>query len=292
MPNSVNTFHLFPRLPTELRFAIWRLCLPHNRVMELDEQSVDLIWEECPCPCSKNWQISWTNRAPPTITRVCHESRAVAFETGSPQQLPDFTNSDTERFSNYQIGTPWLDKVRDPVHLNWEPFVDIEWQSYEWGDPVRCLMAIAARTRSGRASIMLGLLQVFQLRERPEESHPHYRWTRSGLADLMRTRESWDVVILEPVIIHADAEAAAGPFGLLADARVQLVDADDNQRINTFMALGKMPGVTIGAGFGQEELATGKQELRDAVKAVFGSEDKAPAMRPVVMFRLCTKTCM
>ncbi|BCS30627.1 2EXR domain-containing protein [Aspergillus puulaauensis] len=290
MPKSENTFHLFPRLPTELRLAIWRLCLPHRRVMELDVQSDDLIWEEC--PCSKNWQISWTNRAPPLITLVCHESRAVAFETGRPQQLPDPTNPDTEAFSNYQIDGPWLDTVRDSVHLNWEPWVDIEWQSYDLGDPVRCVMATAARSRAGKASIMLGLLQVFQHRARPEEPDPQFRWTRSGLADLMRARASWDVVILEPVIIHADAGAAAGPFGLLADARVQLVDADDGERINTFMALEKMPGVTIGSGFGQEELATGKQELGDAVKAVFGSEDKTPELRPVVMFRLCTRACM
>lgn len=290
MSESENTFHLFPRLPTEIRLAIWRLCLPHRRVMELDVQSDDLIWEEC--PCSKNWQISWTNRAPPLITLVCHESRAVAFETGHPQQLPDPTNPDTEAFSNYQIDNPWLDTVRDSVHLNWEPWVDIEWQSYDLGDPVRCVMATAARSRAGKASIMLGLLQVFQHRARPEEPDPQFRWTRSGLADLMRARASWDVVILEPVIIHADVEAAAGPFGLLADARVQLVDADDGEQINAFMALEKMPGVTIGAGFGQEELATGKQELRDAVKAVFGSEDKTPALRPVVMFRLCTKACM
>ncbi|OJJ06597.1 hypothetical protein ASPVEDRAFT_45954 [Aspergillus versicolor CBS 583.65] len=290
MSNFGKTFHLFPILPAEIRLAIWRLCLPHNRVMELDGQTEDLIWEEC--PCSKNWQISWTNRAPPLITRVCHESRAVAFETGAPQQLPDHTNPDTEQFSNSQIDNPWLDIVHDSVHLNWEPWVDIDWQSYDWGDPVRCLIATAARTRSGRASIMLSLLQVFQHRERPEESDPQFRWTRCGLAGLMRTRESWDVVILEPVIIHAAVEAAAGPFGLLADARVQLVDADDSERINTFMDLEKMPGVTIMPRLGQEDLATGKQELRDAVRAVFGSEDKAPVLRPVVMFRLCTKTCM
>jgi hypothetical protein len=30
-----NYFHLFPRLPTELRLEIWRLCLP-RRVWELD----------------------------------------------------------------------------------------------------------------------------------------------------------------------------------------------------------------------------------------------------------------
>jgi hypothetical protein len=105
--------------------------------------------------------------------------KAVAFESGRPQLLPDENNPDTDRFSNYMIKRPWLDTARDSVHLNWEPYVDIEWQSYDWGDPVRCLMWHTARTRSRKASIMLGLLQVFQHRDSPDQPHEHYMWTGS-----------------------------------------------------------------------------------------------------------------
>ncbi|RHZ45753.1 2EXR domain-containing protein [Aspergillus thermomutatus] len=284
-----GVFYLFPKFPTEIRLAIWRECLPRH-IMELDDQQDDLIWDEP--PCSMNWKITWTNAAPPVIARVCRESRAVAFESGRPQLLPDENNPDTYRFSNYMVKQPWLDTARDAVHLNWEPSVDIEWQSYDWGDPVRCLMWYAARTRSRQASIMLGLLQDFQHRENPDQPHEHYRWTRRELADLMRTKTtSWMVVILPPVVIHADVETSAGLFGLLADARVQLVDADDKARIKEFMALGEAPNATIGARFGQEDLVSAKEALRDAVRAVFGSEDEAPVMRPAVMFRLCTRMC-
>jgi hypothetical protein len=100
------------------------------------------------------------------------------------------------------------------------------------------------------------------------------------------------VVILPPVAIHADVETSAGVFGLLADARVQLVDADDKSRIDVFMVLGEAPYVTTGAKFGQEDLVSAKEALRDAVKAVFGSEDEAPVIRPAVMFWLCTRMCI
>ncbi|RLL96201.1 hypothetical protein CFD26_101818 [Aspergillus turcosus] len=284
-----GVFYLFPKFPTEIRLAIWRNCLPQH-IMELDDQQDDLIWDEP--PCRMNWKITWTNKAPPVIARVCRESRAVAFESGSPQLLPDPNITDTQRFSNYMIKHPWLDTARDSVHLNWEPAVDIEWQSYDWGDPVRCLMWYAARTRCRQASIMLGLLQDFQQRDDSNQPHEHDRWTKSELADLMRTKPCWTVVILAPVVVHADPEATAGLFGLLADARVQLVDAEDEARINEFMALAEAPDVTIGPSFGQEDLVSAKEELRDAVKAVFGSEESAPTMRPAVMFRLCTGMCM
>ncbi|KAL4735944.1 hypothetical protein BDV11DRAFT_211602 [Aspergillus similis] len=264
-------FYSFPQLPAELRLQIWRECLPHRP------------------PCKMNWKTSRNNKAPPLIVRVCHESRAVAFETGRPQLLPDpYGVIGRDRFSNYMIASPWLDTARDSVHLNWTPFVDIEWQSYDWGDPVRCLMYLAAQTRSRQASIMLDSLVLFQHRSDPDELHWHYRWTRTALAELMRSRQSWTVVILPPVIIHANVETTAGLFGLLADVRVQLVGADEESRINEFLALGEASTVSIGSRFKPEEVASTKEELQDAVRAVFGSENSAPAMRPAVMFRLCT----
>jgi hypothetical protein len=107
----------------------------------------------------------------------------------------------------------------------------------------------------------------------------------------MRTKQRWTVVILPPIIVHTNTETAAGLFGLLADARVQIVDADDETSINEFMKLGEASNVTIGPGFAQEDLIRAKKELRGAVESVFGTEDLAPTMRPAVMFRLCTGKC-
>ncbi|KAJ0107172.1 hypothetical protein J7T55_014702 [Diaporthe amygdali] len=265
---------------------LWRFCLPH-RIVELDYQQDEVVWDEP--PCRRNSRITSTNKAPPVIASVCRESRAVAFESGCPEPLPSPNNEDAQDFNYNMVRNRWLDTTRDFVHTNWDPFYDIEWQSYDWGDPVRCLMWYAARTESRQLSFTLGLLQCFQ--HHPNQPHDHYRWTRSELADLLRTNPSWTVIILPPVIVHADAETAAGLFGLLADARVQLVAADDKARIEEFLALDTAPNTTIGAGVGPEDLVSAKLKLRDAIDAVFGSEDSAPVMRPAVMFRLCTGRC-
>lgn len=283
-------FSLFSRFPPEIRLAIWHHCIPH-RIVELDHQQDDIIWDQPPCKI--NWKISCTNRAPPLIARICRESRDVAFGDGrGPLSLPDLQkNADTQSFSHDMIEHPWLDLARDSVHLNWDADADIEWETYNWGDPVRCLLWHAARTKSRQASIVFGHLQAFQHRRNPDEPHSQYRWTRSQLADLMRTKQRWTVVILPPIIVHTNAETAAGLFGLLADARVQIVDADDETSINEFMKLGEASNVTIGPGFAQEDLIRAKKELRGAVESVFGTEDSAPTTRPAVMFRLCTGKC-
>jgi hypothetical protein len=291
-------FHLFANFPTEIRLAVWRKSLPH-RVVELDSQPDDLIWEE-PFPCAANWKIQRANKTPPLIAQVCREARAVAFETGRRlPPVPDAHDQDVQHFAMYMVDQPWLDTARDVVHLNWDPTADIEWQSYDWGDPVRCVMAYTAHTSNNKPqqhvsapSIMLGLLQSFQHRRNPDEPHRHYRWTRSELAQLMRSRASWKVVVLPPVVVHAGAGAATSClFGLLDDAPVQLVDATDVTRITRFLALADTPDVSIGAGFGLEDLAVAKEELREATRAVFGAEDSAPIMCPTVMFRLCLNKC-
>lgn len=47
-----TTFHFFPWLPIELRFEIWRLCLPH-RVCEKDLAIYDTLFDlpddDTPC---------------------------------------------------------------------------------------------------------------------------------------------------------------------------------------------------------------------------------------------------
>lgn len=291
MTAPAGGFHLFPEFPTEIRLLIWRSCLP-CRIVELDQQQDDLIWDEDESPCAANWKITYANKAPPTISRVCRESRTVALESGCAQPLPDPNNRDAQPFSNSMVDRPWLDTVHDSIHLNWEPFADIEWQSYDWGDPVRCLMWYAARTRSRQASIMLGFLQTFQHRENADQPHEHHRWTRSELADLMRTQTSWTVIILPPVIVHTDTKTAAGLFGLLTDARVQVVDADDEVKIKRFLALTETSHGVVGTEIEEASLRAAKDALRDAVKAIFGSEGSAPTMSPAVMFRLCTENCI
>lgn len=284
-------FHRFRDLPPELRLAIWRECLP-SRVVELYAEPDDIIWDDHPFPCARNDLIQLRNSAPPLLTRVCHESRAVAFETGGLlPEVADPNVPDIQAFAQYMIEKTWIDAERDvAVHLNWNSWADIEWQTYDRGDPVRCMMAYA-RIGRRQASIMLDLLRC--LYSVPEERHPHDRWTRSEVAKLMRKRRSWTVVILPPVAVHDDAGAVAatGLFGLLNDAPVQLVDADDVTKVHEFLRLGEVSGVSVGPSFGPDQVSAFKGELWLAVENLFGSQNAAPIMHPVVMFRLCTSKC-
>jgi hypothetical protein len=64
-------FHLFSRLPPELRRKIWRHALPSPRIM-----SIDFIQR----PRHSIPQFE-SNHPPPVLLQVCHESREVALES-------------------------------------------------------------------------------------------------------------------------------------------------------------------------------------------------------------------
>ncbi|EED23010.1 hypothetical protein TSTA_064760 [Talaromyces stipitatus ATCC 10500] len=70
--NEDTRFHLFPRLPTEIRLEIWRASLP-RRIISLDSRN------PCPGP-SKDFIQIW--QRPPSIACVCKEARSVAFQHG------------------------------------------------------------------------------------------------------------------------------------------------------------------------------------------------------------------
>lgn len=99
-----TTFHLFPWLPIELRFEIWRLCLPH-RVCEKDlafyHISFDRPDDNTPTPCFL-YQTTEVNGRPPVITRVCHESRAVALKTGGYYEFL-FCDTDYDAMFGYYV---------------------------------------------------------------------------------------------------------------------------------------------------------------------------------------------
>lgn len=288
MAASITTFPQFGDFPTEIRLAIWRLCLPH-RVVELDQQPVDIIWDEDEeddptCPANSLTQLH--NKAPPAVTRVCREARQVAFERG--HKLPWFPDprdpENTQDFAKYMAFDLWLDPERDIIHINWDPMADIDWMSYDWGDPIRCLMSFAARTTARMASFRLGLLRAMKSQDVP---HRHYRWTRSELADLIRAQNPplrWSVVMRPPFLVHADDVAHTdGLFGLLGDAPVQLVEIDDGQRIQKYFDIADTPGSRLN----EDALREAQDELLDITKTLFVDLETAPSFHPVLMFRLC-----
>ncbi len=290
MPAPPNTFHLFPQLPAELRLAIWRECLPY-RVVELDWQCDEWLFEGG-LPCQNNRRTTDINAQPPIITQVCSEARAVAFETGGT--VPDSYERDDEAWypssRQLHLSEVWFDHARDIIHRNWEPLDDIEYISY--GDPLNHLLWITAQTKLNTASIMDAV--IFQSRSSPNGGGIA-KWSWAQLANMLRRRSGWLLVIGEPVIIHASIKNAGGLFGLLGDACVQLVGIDDRPKIDRFFALSHTPSVTISSNPAKllgdaGSLALNLENLRKLFTKMFGSEDLFKLMQPVIMFRLCTAT--
>lgn len=145
------------------------------------------------------------------------------------------------------------------------------------------------QTRSRRATFVVSILEHCEQQSELVQRHPHFRWTRSELVDLLRTRRSLTVVILPPVVVHADMATAAGLFGLLWDARVQVVE--NEEQIKQFLALGERLDVTVSDSFTLEELKKAKAKLQVTVKAVFKSAYTKITLHPAVVFRLCIDQC-
>ncbi|PTU23669.1 hypothetical protein P175DRAFT_0468377 [Aspergillus ochraceoroseus IBT 24754] len=126
MPRDV--FPLFARLPAELRRMIWMECLP-ARIFEYDAP------EGWAVPISTVCDLGWTtcqNWKPPVLTRICHESRSIAYESGlfgtlgdEPVQLIDV--ADTKSIARFRDLWASISPM-DPEPLSFfneqEPFQD------------------------------------------------------------------------------------------------------------------------------------------------------------------------
>ena len=115
------------------------------------------------------------------------------------------------------------------------------------------------------------------------------------LEALQRLRQ-WKVV-MRAVVVHSDVKTAveAGLFGLLGDARIQIVDVSEETRIEAFLELAetceRKSAVVPSQRFHRESVESMEKKLRDVVIEQFQSEELVTAMRPAIMFRLCTRMC-
>lgn len=270
-----RTFHLFTRLPTELRLAIWRECLPH-RVAELDTPMYSDIygWQE-PVVCDL-MQTSCMNEHQPLISLVCHESRAIVLEAGGYiGENKDFP-AECEWLSNNMVNE-WFDPARDLPHLNYCPGYETYYGTQ--GNPLLDLAWQAAQARRG-ASLRFEFLRYC---------------SKKYLEIILRLPRCR--VVMRIFVVHASRRfgAATGLFGLLGDAPVQIVDVSDQARVDAFFDLAEScehkGKAMVRQNFCRESAEALQQELKDAVIKQVGSERQAPEMRPAIMFRLCTKMC-
>jgi hypothetical protein len=280
-------FHLFPQLPTELQLMIWDHCLP-SRVLELtypvDTSAFDMNDPERMLPCRKLADQTVVDTHPPRIARVCRQSREIAFRTLRQLEFPPRLTENSWYFACQVSPMPFFDTLRTQfVHLSWDPWE--EGLAYCQGNALAHLDWVARQTTLNRCSFNFRLLEWCQAY--PEDHG--WNWTIADFIAVMRRRASWTAVILEPIVIHAEARnpALGGLFGPLGDARVQIVDVEDQDRIDRFFALIGAPGVLMSSNTTKDMFAAEMNKVQSTAEAVFGSVGPAPKFRPAVMFRLC-----
>ncbi|CRG91180.1 hypothetical protein PISL3812_08228 [Talaromyces islandicus] len=289
-PPQGSVFHLFPKLPAELRLEIWRLCLPH-RVCEKDQPFYEIVFKhsdyKTPSPCLL-YQTTEVNGRPPVITRVCVESRAVALKTGgffeffhnTDNMLHKPRPSEAQWESDTSINMAWFDHTRDLIHLNWHPSYEADFVGK--GSPLKSLAWDASQAAGGGSLF----IEYFQTLHMP----------RAELSDILNQLPTW-MVVMRVIVVHTEASigASTGLFGLLGDSRVQLVDLSDETRLNALFALAEKCEpydlVTTRQDFHRDSAETIQQDLREIIVAKFRSDELLPRLRPVIMFRLCTEMC-
>ncbi|KAF3394605.1 hypothetical protein F1880_005584 [Penicillium rolfsii] len=279
--NSHQEFHFFSQLPTELRLAIWRICLP-NRVVEIDlpwDDGVDFYPNLPPCELRQTTHI---NRRAPLISRVCHESRLVAFETG---YYRDDSSPPQEALwkSDLLVKRTWLDPCRDIILLNWTPTYEAGY--YGQGSALDFLAWNAAKARGG--AFMFDYLDS----------------TLDGQVDLRErigALQKLQYVVMHLIVVHTTFKTAVktGLFGLLGDACIQLVDVSDEARLNALFDFAEKceseanGSLTSKQDFRRQSPESVRKILNDKLADEFGAKATHNlSLRPAIMFRFCPHFC-
>lgn len=205
----MTEFHLFPQLPLELRWLIWKECLPKERVF-------GIIWPcdyagPSPNRCQKPFWSRVANKIPPVITGVCRESRAVALEVGR------FVHE----IGGYKLPTPAWAIPKAGITVDY-CFLTSSWLLGKGGgeDPiVRAI--IVDQDANGRYSDFGRWAKLY--REKPPDAY------------LPRT-----IFICRWIIfLHISLEEMVDSqlFGRLGEEVIQLVDPMDFEKLNRFKTL-------------------------------------------------------
>jgi hypothetical protein len=280
-----DTFHPFPRLPTELRLGIWRLCLPH-RVSEMD---VPMDWHiyhdhtlqsEDKLPCSLR-STSIENGRPPLLTRVCGESRSVAFESGKrasvfwDRNTPHRSRAEewSDGAGNCIIGDYWQDTVRDSAHINWDAGYSAD---FGWDGAAHQLTSLVwqANLLNGSASMMWAyFVDSCYVREKELD--------RAAFKLLPK----W-LVVMNVIVIHLDFAQAVktGLFGLLGEEPLQVLDAS-SPLVEQLYDLAETcereaPGLTAAQDFTRMSADDMDAELKRTALRTYGDPEVPKRMRP------------
>jgi hypothetical protein len=199
-------------------------------------------------------RTSILNMRPPVITRVCRESREVAFQNagivkdGSDPNAPPW-------FSETSLRQRWFSPATDTVHLNWAPAYGPSFDHV--GEPIPFFLWEAAKGIA--ASLTADLLYPFD--------DPSRRgWITSDYDMLARRKDYLVTLMMVNLHVSIDQAAGSGLFGRLAEERVKLVDPADEETIQKYHQLW-----LLGPQQDQEpatffELALSTKDFKDRVK--------------------------
>ncbi|KAH8812359.1 hypothetical protein F5884DRAFT_785183 [Xylogone sp. PMI_703] len=209
------TFTLFSKLPPELRYAIWKYCLP-SRVVELDSPRDDAVRR----PCDHD-HSSRLNTQCPIITKVCHESRMVAFDNGDMLGRGGDPR-DKGRLPVGFLGDRWFNPTTDVIHINWDGIVHL--MNNDTFNPMRHFLWNATKS-CAPASIMADLVGGGLV------DNYSCAWNNPAF-DLLKGGKEYTVT-LQMIDLHVTLDQAIDSelFGRLGEERVKLVDADDEETI-------------------------------------------------------------
>lgn len=249
MATGPTSFHSFSKLPQELRDEIWRECLP-RMVIDIDwpddcftlglpskhdmdsedgrprSRPVPKVFDGC-----RMRQSTGANAKPPVISRVCRESRRVAFDTGALLEHKLTPRGQGGDDLDGRVRQQWVDRARDVVvHLHYNAQKDRSLGvTTARGNPIRILRDTVSMGAIGSIS------ECFLFSNDRVEG----RRSRDLLEGMKKV-----MVCLKVVCFHVDAEPAieSGLFGRLGEELVVMVDALDDQRVDQFRDLWEKHG--------------------------------------------------
>ncbi|OAQ77754.1 hypothetical protein VFPBJ_08226 [Purpureocillium lilacinum] len=238
------TFPQFSALPPELRRLIWRHCLP-RRVAEVDiprigNEHMGIFYGDGSKECLLR-ETSRRNAAPPTVSRVCRESREVALEAGHFLHYGAFQGMENV----------WVQPARDVLHLNWER----EWCIAD-GDMAGAESALPyffsrAAKENMIPSVCADLFLPFDINRDAscsdnfsDEDPDDARWFDPDSVDEVLLVENAPKIVLVAVVLmllhSTETEAIdSGLFGLCGEERIQMIDFDDAPKVSAFFEFWK-----------------------------------------------------
>ncbi|KAH7399761.1 hypothetical protein BKA64DRAFT_464457 [Cadophora sp. MPI-SDFR-AT-0126] len=127
---SDETFHPFPRLPTEIRLKIWRLLLPDREIIHVTNADTNGFKPPGPIPFRRRKHLIVPERKAPNIFHVCVESREVCLvEYRRGFESDGGAEDDDLQYAHFLLAMMhrWRGKKGDlpQREVYWRPRVDV-----------------------------------------------------------------------------------------------------------------------------------------------------------------------